>query len=194
MFNDRSTPLSLVRTRRSGRPKEMVGPGPDRAEILEIIAEAARVPDHGKLSPWRLLVVDDRDAFAALLRDALRAEDPDAKPGAYEMADGFARQAPVLVAVLSAPVSNHKVPVWEQELSAGALCMNLLTTAHAHGYVAGWLTGWPAYSQTVARALSGAGEQHRVAGFIYVGQPSLPLQERPRPDLARIVGRWPSAA
>lgn len=90
--------------------------------------------------------------------------------------------------VLSAPIPGHKIPVWEQELSAGAVCMNLLHAAHAQGFVGSWITGWPAYSDGV-RDLFGAAPQ-RIAGFLFLGSPARPLEERPRPLLSQIMSRW----
>jgi nitroreductase len=180
-FNDRSTPLSLLATRRSGKPRDLIAPGPSQGELDAMLAVAARTPDHGKLAPWRFVVVreDQRDAFAALLAAAYRAERPDAPAADLAGVDQFARQAPCLVVVLSAPVHGHKVPVWEQELSAGAATMNLLHAAHATGYAGGWLTGWAASSPAVREAFGGDGE--RIVGFVFVGTPSRPLDERPRP-------------
>lgn len=189
-FNDRSTPLSLLQTRRSGKPRDMVAPGPSASEIEAMVAIAARTPDHGKLSPWRFVIVpdDQRPALALKLVEILRAEKPDATPRDEEAAAQFATQAPALVVVLSAPVIGHKVPLWEQELSAGAACMNLLHAAHAMGFVGGWLTGWPAYSDAV-RDLFGTAPQ-RIAGFVFLGSPARALEERPRGDLSQIVSRW----
>jgi nitroreductase len=195
MFNDRSTPLSLLQTRRSAKPRDLAAPGPDAGELAQILAVAARTPDHGKLSPWRFVTVapDQRDAFAALLLDAYRAERPGAPEADLAGVDQFARQAPSLVVVLSAPVHGHKVPVWEQELSAGAAAMNLLHAAHALGYAGGWLTGWAAFSPRVRDAFGGADE--RIVGFMFLGTPARPLDERPRPDLAAVIGAWqPPAA
>jgi nitroreductase len=189
MFNDRSTPLSLLSTRRSGKPRDLVAPGPSEAELDAALAVAMRTPDHGKLAPWRFVVVgaDRRDALAALLTDAYRADKPDAGRLEIDAMDQFARQAPALVVVLSSPRDSH-IPAWEQELSAGAACMNLLHAVHAQGYAAGWLTGWPAYSDRVRDAFGTAPE--RIAGFMFIGTPSRPLEERPRPDPARLVSRW----
>lgn len=189
-FNDRSTPLSLLRTRRSGKPRDMVAPGPDDDQLAEMVAIAARTPDHGKLAPWRFVIVpdDQRPALALRLVEILRAEKPDATARDEEAAAQFATQAPALVVVLSAPVPGHKIPLWEQELSAGAACMNLLHAAHAMGFVGGWLTGWPAYSDAV-RDLFGAAPM-RIAGFVFLGSPARPLEERPRGDLCQIVARW----
>jgi nitroreductase len=189
MFNDTSTPLTLLATRRSGKPRDLVAPGPDAGQLAQMIAVAARTPDHGKLAPWRFVIVDDRDALAQLLRDAQRAERPQAARGEGDALDQFARQAPALVVVLSSPVPSSPIPRWEQELSAGAATMNLLHAAHAMGFAGGWLTGWASTSEMV-RASFGA-DHERIAGFVFIGTPGRPLDERPRPDLARIVSHWP---
>jgi nitroreductase len=190
MFNDTSTPLSLLATRRSGKPRDLVAPGPDAAQLDQMLAIAARTPDHGKLAPWRFVVIDDRDALSRLLADAYRAERPQAPRGDIDALDQFARQAPTLVVVLSSPVTSSPIPLWEQELSAGAATMNLLHAAHALGFAAGWLTGWPTFSDAVRDGLGAAPE--RIAGFVFIGTPSRPLDERPRPDPARTVSRWPN--
>ena len=190
MLNDRSSTLSLLETRRSGKPREMVPPGPSDEELQKILHIAMRVPDHGKLSPWRFVVVgkDQREHLAVLLHKALQAQDECAGPAHHEKEDQFARQGEALVVLLSSPIPDHKIPVWEQQLSAGAAAMNLLTAAHAMGYVAGWITGWRAYSPMVNAAFAGPGE--RIAGFIFIGSPGRELMERPRPDPAEIVRNW----
>ncbi|MGR6330470.1 nitroreductase family protein [Sphingomonas sp. XXL09] len=190
MFNDASTPLSLLATRRSGKPRDLVAPGPDAAQLDRILAIAARTPDHGKLAPWRFVIVGDdrRDAFARLLVDACRAERPEASQKELDGLDQFARQAPALVVVLSSPKPDSPIPLWEQELSAGAATMNLLHAAHAMGFAGGWLTGWAAFSPRVRDAF-GAGPE-KIAGFVFLGTPRRPLDERPRPELAQIVSRW----
>ena len=190
MLNDRSTPLSLLATRRSGKPRDLGLPGPSAAEIDRMIAIAARTPDHGKIAPWRFVVVEDarRERFADLLAATWAADHPAAPAHEIETARQFATQAPALVVVLSAPVRDHKVPVWEQELSAGAATMNLLHAAHAMGYAAGWLTGWPAFSDRVRDAFGTADQ--RLVGFVFIGTPARPLDERPRPDPAAIARRW----
>lgn len=195
MLNDRSAILSLLETRRSGKPREMVAPGPSRDELDRILAIAARVPDHGKLAPWRLVVIgkEQREELTILLRRALAAEDPCATAAHHEAADEFARQGEALVVLISAPVVPHKIPAWEQELSCGAVAMNLLTATHALGYVGGWLTGWPAYSPMVNSAFCEPGQ--RIAGFLFLGSPGRELAERPRPKLSDITRDWrPSAA
>ena len=190
MLNDRTSALSLLKTRRSGRPREMVGPGPSDEELRQILEVAMRVPDHGKLAPWRFVVIghDQREQFALLLRRALQEEDECAGPAHHEKADQFARQGEALIVLISSPTRQHKIPVWEQELSAGAAAMNLLHAAPAFGSVSGWLTGWEAYSPKVNAAFAKPGE--RIAGFIYIGSPGRDLEERPRPNHTEIVRKW----
>ncbi len=191
MFNDLSTPIALLETRRSGKPRDMVAPGPDETQLKRIMNAAMRVPDHGKLSPWRFVVVDGdkRGALSELLTRAYTAEKPDAGRLEIDSMDQFARQAPTLIVVLSAPINGSKIPLWEQQLSAGAICMNLLSAAHALGFVGSWLTGWPAYNEQVRAAFAPSGE--RIAGFLFFGTPGRPLDERPRPDPVHVISHWP---
>ena len=190
MFNDVTTPLSLLRTRRSGKPRDLVAPGPDAEQLRQMLKIALRTPDHGKLAPWRFVIVpqDRRDALADLLEAAYRAEKPEAGRLEVEAMHQFAQQAPVLVVALSAPAVSSKIPAWEQELSAGAAIMNLLHASHAMGFAAGWLTGWPAYNEDV-RAAFAKGEE-RIAGFIFIGTPGKPQEERPRPNYDDVVSVW----
>ena len=190
MFNDLTDTLSLLHTRRSGKPRDMIAPGPDSGQLEAILRAAIRVPDHGKLAPWRFVIIgsDQRDTLAALLTAAYRAEKPEAGRLELDTMEQMARQAPALVIALSKPVVNSKIPAWEQELSTGAACMNLLTAAHALGFVGSWLTGWPTYSDAVRDAFGESDE--RIAGFIYIGSPGRPLEERPRPDFETVVRHW----
>jgi nitroreductase len=190
MLNDRSSTLSLLETRRSGRPREMAGPGPSAEEIARILTIAARTPDHGKLFPWRFVTVsaEQRDALASLLLQALERDNPDASAAHREKAVNFAHYPGQLVVLISAPIANHKIPVWEQELSCGAAGMNLLLAAHALGYVGGWVTGAHAYSQVVRSAFCAPGE--RIAGFIFIGHAERELEERPRAPLATVWRPW----
>lgn len=190
MLNDRSSILSLLETRRSAKPRELVGPAPTAEELAHILTIAARTPDHGKLHPWRFVTVagDQRDAFGALLRKALVEHDPCATTAHHQKEDEFAHYAGQLVVVISAPLAEHKIPPWEQELSCGAAAMNLLLAAHALGYVGSWVTGWRAYSERVRQAFCGPGE--RIAGFIFIGHPARDLEERPRPALGAVWSRW----
>ncbi|MEJ7927403.1 nitroreductase [Sphingobium sp. AN641] len=190
MFNDLSSPLSLLQTRRSGKPRDLIAPGPDADQLRTILDVALRTPDHGKLAPWRFVIVTapQRAKLATLLEDAYRAEVPGAGRAEIDAMHQFAHQAPTLVVALSAPVADSKIPLWEQQLSVGAAAMNLLHAAHAMGFAAGWLTGWPAYAPAVRDAFATSNE--RIAGFIFIGTPARPLQERPRPDYDKIVSVW----
>jgi len=194
MLNDRSSLLSMLETRRSGKPRALAGPGPGKEDLERILKIAARTPDHGKLTPWRFVVVDDEDrgALAALLREALSKEDSEASAAHHNKENEFANNQGALVVLVSAPVRGHKVPVWEQELSCGAAGMNLLLAAHALGYVGGWVTGWRSYSPLVNAAFCEPGE--RIAGFIFIGQSSGDLEDRPRPELSEVVRHWKPAA
>ena len=191
MFNDRTSLLTHLATRRSGKPRDMVAPGPDAATLAEILRLATRTPDHGKLAPWRFITIadDQRAAFAALLKQSWIAENPGAAGQDLSALDQFAQQAPTLVLLASTPVSPSKIPLWEQQLSAGAVAMNLLHAAHAHGFVASWLTGWAAYSPHVSAAF-GLGEGGRIVGYFFIGTPARDLEERPRPDPAAVIRTW----
>src|SRR3954452_3894151 len=190
MLNDRSSLLSLLETRRSGKPRELLGPGPTAEQMERILGLAARSPDHGKLAPWRFVTVADgqRDAFEAVLLDALAEDNPDATAAHREKEHEFAHYAGQLVVLVAAPVPDHKIPLWEQELSCGAAGMNLLIAAHALGYVAGWVTGWRAYSPHVRDAFCEPGE--RIAGFIFIGHAARELEERERPVLEAVHKSW----
>ncbi len=194
MFNDLSSPLSLLSTRRSGKPRDLGPPGPDADQLRQILGIAMRTPDHGKLHPWRFVHVakDQRDAFAAMLHRAYRLDNPEPGRLEIEATDRFARQAPELIVALSSPTPGHKIPVWEQELSCGAAVMNLHLAAHAMGYVAGLVTGWAAYSDAVLAAFGAPPE--RIAGFIFIGSPGAELEERLRPAYEDVASEWKPTA
>jgi nitroreductase len=190
MLNDPSSTLALLQTRRSGRPRDLVEPGPSADQLRDILEIATRTPDHGKLHPWRFVHVSraKREAFAALLQAAYCADNPE--PGRLEIEanERFARQAPALIVALSSPTPGIKIPVWEQELSCGAACMNLALAAHASGFAAGWVTGWAAYSPQILAAFGAPPE--RIAGFIFLGTAGVELEERLRPDFDSVVSEW----
>jgi nitroreductase len=178
--------LDLLLSRRSGSAKAMTEPGPSKKQLAEILKAGARAPDHGKLFPWRFLVIEDKGRSRAgdILAEVMEAEGERAKQ-VEEERERFLR-APVVVAVISAAREQHKIPVWEQELSAGAVCQNMLIAATASGFVAQWVTEWYAYHPVVKQRLGlTAGE--RIAGFIYIGTAKDELEERPRPDMDKIV-------
>jgi nitroreductase len=190
MLNDLTSTLSLLETRRSGRPRDLAAPGPDPAQLRRILAIATRSPDHGKLHPWRFVHIPNgrRHAFAALLDAAYRIDNP--APGRLEIEanERFARQAPELIVALSSPTEGHKIPLWEQQLSCGAACMNMVLAAHAMGFAAGWVTGWAAYSPAILAAFGAPPE--RIAGFLFLGTPGNPLEERLRPAYEEVVSEW----
>jgi nitroreductase len=190
MLNDRSSILSLLESRRSGKPRDMVGPGPSPEELRRILTIAARTPDHGTLTPWRFVTVadDQREALAELLLNALAKDNPDATAAHREKEVNFAHYAGQLVVLVSAPTPDHKIPLWEQELSCGAAGMNLLLAADALGYVGGWVTGWRAYSERIRSAFCAPGE--RIAGFIFIANPARELEDRHRPALNDVVRAW----
>jgi nitroreductase len=190
MPNDRSSLLSLLETRRSGKPRELAGPGPTAVELERILTIAARAPDHGTLTPWRFVTVadDQRDALEALLLRALAEQEPDAPPAKHQKERELVHYQGALVVLVSAPVPDHKIPVWEQELSCGAAGMNLMLAATALGYDPGWVTGWRAYSETVRRAFCEPGE--RIAGFIFIGHAGRELEDRERAPLTAVWRKW----
>jgi nitroreductase len=190
MDNDRSSLLAALETRRSAKPRTLAGPGPTAAELERMLTVAARTPDHGRLAPWRFVTVaaNQRDALGALLREALAEHDSCATLAQHRKEDEFAQYAGQLVVLVSAPVRDHKIPLWEQELSCGAAGMNLLHAAHALGFDAGWVTGWRAYSKRVRAAFCEPGEA--IAGFIFIGHAPGPLDERPRPALDTVHKPW----
>lgn len=189
-FNDLSSLPAYLASRRSGRPRDMIAPGPDEAQLRTIVATASRTPDHGKLNPWRVVHVagEQRGALAEVLAATYRAEKPEAGRLEIEAMATFAHQAPELLVVLHSLRESTKIPPWEQELSAGAFVMNLLHAAHAMGFVGGWVTGWPAYSDAVRDHFGTAPE--KIAGFVFLGTASQPLEERPRPSLDAVFSRW----
>jgi nitroreductase len=178
--------LDLLLSRRSGSAKAMTEPGPSKKQLADILKAGARAPDHGKLFPWRFLVIEGKGRARAgdILAEVMEAEGE--RDRQVEEERGRFLRAPVVVAVISAAREQHKIPVWEQELSAGAVCQNLLIAATASGFVAQWVTEWYAYHPVVKERLGlKAGE--RIAGFVYIGTAKDELEERPRPDMDRIV-------
>lgn len=178
-------------TRRSIPAARLVAPAPDEAGLQTMLRIAARVPDHGKLAPWRFIVIGgpERAVFTDRLMDIWRSHNEAASEQMAAVERGKREGAPLVVAVVSSAAEHPKIPVWEQELSAGAVCLNLLHAAHAAGYAAQWLTGWPAYDADVARLL-GLKEGERIAGFVHIGTPTEAPVERDRPELDSIVVRW----
>ena len=181
--------LALLLTRRSGSAKAMTGPGPSKAHLAEILQAGARAPDHGKLFPWRFIVFEGkgRERMGDILAEVAEAEGERDKQ--VEEERGRFVRAPLVIGVISAARELHKIPVWEQELSAGAVCQNILIAATALGFVGNWLTEWYAFHPVVKEKI-GLKPGERVAGFIYIGHAKDDLEERPRPDMDQIVARF----
>jgi len=186
-----SDALQLLKTRRSAKPREMSGPGPSPAEIETILTIGARVPDHGKIAPWRFIVFegDARLKAGDIIARVFAAKTPDASREQIESERNRLAEAPLVIAVVSSPKVHPKVPPWEQEMSAGASAMNIVTAASALGYVANWLTGWFSFDRDVLTAL-GLRADEKIAGFIHIGRIDHVVEDRPRPNLADLITRF----
>jgi nitroreductase len=183
--------VDLLKTRRSIKPREMSAPGPSPAEIETILTIGARVPDHGKLTPWRFIVFegDARARAGEMIAKIFASKNPNAQLTEIEIEKRRLTDAPLVIGVVSSAKPHPKVPRWEQELSAGASAMNIVTAATALGYGACWLTGWFAFDRDVLDRL-GLNADEKLAGFVHIGTPSKPTEDRPRPVLSEIVTRF----
>lgn len=183
--------LAFLATRRSTLAKALSAPGPDPEQVDALIAVAARVPDHGKLAPWRFVVFEGaaRTEAGAVLAKAFAARAPDAEPDLIAREGERFERAPVVIAVVSRAQENHKIPLWEQYLSAGAACQTLLLAAQAMGFAGQWLTEWYAYDAAVLAAF-GLGPSERIAGYVYLGAPAPETRERARPSAGDLITRW----
>ena len=183
--------LTLLTRRRSTPPAALSGPGPDAAQLETLLTIASRVPDHGKLAPWRFIVFEGegREKAGEIIAHAFAAMEPTAPETRIEAERKRLAMAPLVIAVVSRAAPHGKIPVWEQELSAGAVCMNLLVAAQAMGFSASWLTQWYSYDRGVL-AQFGLSEEERIAGFIHIGRADSAPEDRPRPALDTIVSRF----
>lgn len=177
-----------LRDRHSTPVAQIKGPAPDQAELEAILTASVRVPDHGKIAPWRLVVYRGdicKTLGETFLEIALKAN-PEMTDAAREAELVRFTRAPLVVAVISTAAPHAKIPEWEQVLSAGAVCMNMLFAANAAGYVANWRTEWISYDAAALAAL-GVKPEEKVAGFIHIGSSDFPTPDRPRPELASVV-------
>ncbi len=183
--------LELLKTRRSVKPREMTGPGPSPAELETILTIGARVPDHGKLAPWRFIVFEGEARVRAgeMIAEVFARKNPNATAAEIDVEKRRLADAPLVIAVVSFARAHPKVPAFEQELSAGASAMNLVTAATALGYGACWLTGWFAFDRDVLDGL-GLKPDEKLAGFVHIGRATRPSEDRPRPELSEIVTRF----
>ena len=183
--------IELLKLRRSVKPREMRAPGPSAAELDTILTIGARVPDHGKLTPWRFIVFegDARLRAGEIIAKVFARKNPAASGAEIETEKRALMDAPLVIGVVSSPKTHPKVPAWEQQLSAGASAMNLVTAATALGYGANWLTGWFAFDRDILDGF-GLTPDEKLVGFIHIGTPSKPSEDRPRPALSDIVTRF----
>jgi nitroreductase len=183
--------LDLLKTRRSVKPADLTQPGPSEAEIEIILTIASRVPDHGKLAPWRFILFmgEGRLTAGAKIAAVFHADHPNAKPEHIEFERLRLARAPLVIAVVSRAAPHVKIPEWEQVLSAGAAAMNLVNGAYALGYAANWITEWYAYDRRVLDAL-GLAPHERIAGFVHIGTATKSSDERVRPQLSELVTRF----
>ncbi|AQZ52774.1 nitroreductase family protein [Martelella mediterranea] len=182
------TLIDFLKTRRSTPVLQLAAPGPDRGEIAEMLTIASRVPDHGKLAPWRFIVFAGaaREEAGEKLAEIVKADDPEASPERLKLERERLTRAPLVIAVVSRAAVHPKIPEWEQVMSAGAVCYNLVVAANAFGYGATWLTEWYAFDERAKPAL-GLEADEKIAGFIHIGTRTEAPFERVRPALDDIV-------
>lgn len=183
--------LEGLLTRRSVAMKDMTDEGPGAGELEQILKAAARVPDHGKLAPWKIVVFDKKaqQAFGEVVAKRYARLNPDAEQKYLDHEAARPARAPLMLAVLSTPVESQKAPEWEQVMSAGAVCTNILHACHALGYGAKWLSEWICFDSKILKALGGK-EGDRIAGFIYIGKAREKPEDRERPALKDVVTYW----
>jgi nitroreductase len=183
--------IDLLSIRRSVSPNFLTGPGPSAEELETLLRLASRVPDHGKLAPWRFIVFEGaaRDKAGEVIAQAYAEANPEADEARRAAERMRLARAPLVIGVVSRAAAHPKIPDWEQVLSAGAACMNLVTAANALGFAASWITEWYAYDRRVLAAF-GLAPQERMAGFVHIGKPVSPSPDRPRPALSDIVTRY----
>ena len=186
--------IELLVNRRSTVANNLSQPGPSQEELDLILTVGARVPDHGKLSPWRFIVFEGtaRQQFGDILAETFQVDEPEANETRVNIERNRFMRAPIVVAVISHRHVGHKIPLWEQELSAGAVCQNMLLASSALGYAAQWLTEWYAYHEVINEALRLEANE-RVAGFLYIGTAESDPIERKRPELTSLVSNWQKA-
>ena len=182
-------------TRRSVGIAFLQEPGPNAAELEQILTIGTRVPDHGKIAPWRLIVIDgdNRAKAGQRLAEIAGRNNPSLDEASLEVERKRFLPAPLTIGVISAPQAHPKVPEFEQLLSAGNVALNLVHAAHALGFAASWVTRWYAFD-AVAGAMLGARAGERFVGFVHIGTPTTSIEDRPRPALDSIVSRWSDQA
>lgn len=180
--------LDFLKTRRSVMARNMTTPGPNEEQLKTLLEIGARVPDHGKIEPWRFIIFqgDARAAFDNKLLEVYTTRHPDAEPGDIKRSCHCFTRAPLVIGIVSSPKPHPKIPDWEQHLSAGASCQNLLIAAQSMGFAAQWLTQWYTYDEKINDHL-GLSDTEMMAGYIYIGTASEPPKERARPEIDDIT-------
>lgn len=180
--------LDYLQVRRSTPAIQLAEPGPEKAEIEDILRLAVRVPDHGKLAPWRFIVYrgQERTRLGEVALKLALEKNPELGAEQQQVELSRFTRAPVVIAVVSTAAPHFKIPEWEQVMSAGAVCLNLIMSANAHGYAANWLSEWMTFDETIWPEL-GINSGEKIAGFIHIGSTTFPPVERPRPELADVV-------
>ena len=189
-LNDTSSILNFLKSRKSASAKAMGGPAPSESQISEILEIAVRVPDHGKLSPWRFVLIEGAGAarVGKGFAEIWAKNNPSHGVESLNFQRGLFMRAPLVLVVVSTAAIHTKIPVWEQQMSAAAVCYNTVLGANALGFDAQWQSDWVAYDQS-AKAVMGVQPNEQVAGIIYIGTSTVPLEDRPRPDPAQLLTR-----
>jgi nitroreductase len=182
--------IELLSARRSTPAHKLTGPAPGEEQLAHLLTIASRVPDHGKLTPWRFIVIEGeaRERLGETIAAVYAADNPAADAERLVQQRGLLSRAPLVVAVVSRASPHAKIPEWEQVLSAGAACQNLVIASNAAGFGANWITEWIAYDRRILDVL-GLAPEERIAGFVHIGTAQERMPDRPRPDLADVVTR-----
>ena len=190
-LNDTSSLLAFLKSRKSASVKAMGGQGPTPGQLNEILEIATRVPDHGKLAPWRFVIFEGEARAKVGEKFVSRwAElNPSHKADILAFQAGLFTRAPVVVAVVSTAAAHIKIPIWEQQMSAAAVCFNFELAAQALGFDVQWQSDWVAYDEG-AKAAMGLKPGEQIAGLIYIGKSTVPLEDRPRPDVTTLITHW----
>ncbi len=189
-LNDTTSVSAFLKSRKSASAKAMTGPGPSKAQMDEILEIAVRVPDHGKLAPWRFILIEGegRARIGQGFADLWANSHPTHGAESLDFQRGLFMRAPVVLVVVSTAAVHGKIPVWEQQMSAAAVCYNAVLAAMALGFDAQWQSDWVAYDEG-AKAVMGFASEEKVAGIIYIGTSSVVLEDRPRPDVSSLLTR-----
>jgi nitroreductase len=189
-LNDTSSVLAFLKSRKSASAKAMAGPGPSKAQMDEILEIAVRVPDHGKLAPWRFILIEGegRATVGHGFAEVWSKNNPNHGADSLDFQGSLFMRAPVILIVVSTASVHAKIPLWEQQLSSAAVCYNAVLAATALGFDAQWQTDWVAYDEG-AKAVMGVTPHEKISGIIYIGTSSVPMEDRPRPDVSSLLSR-----